>query len=134
EIAGAQFEREVAQFMAQAVAYFFAAEHNAPKILAVHPFFRSLVEQMINKGRNANNNIRFEFSDLAEVPVSAHDFAAARTECQDTAFGSGVVGDPERQVRSERKRIKHTILGSPSADFDQPFPGDGEPGQVVLTI
>src|SRR5438874_1963595 len=120
--------------MAKAIADFLAAQNNAAQIIAVRALLRRLVQQMINKSRNTNEHIGLEFAQVANVAFRAHDFAAAGAEHQRAGGGSGIVRQPKREVRRERKSVQQTVLAATAANLDQPSARCGKMREVPLRV
>ncbi len=128
----AQFAGQFAQFVAQAVADLFSAEHNAAQALAMHAFLRRLVQQVIDKSGNANEHVGAVLAEVTQVAFGAHHLAAAGAQRQQPSGRARVMGQPERQVRRERQRVEHPLLTPAGANLHHPPGGGGEVGQVAL--
>jgi len=79
-IRSAQRLGEVPEFLAEAVADLFTGEHKALELLATNAFRDGLVHEVINEGRDANDDIGRKIADEANVAIGPHYFAAAGTE------------------------------------------------------
>src|SRR2546427_792181 len=128
----AQFDCQIMQFLANTLADFFAAEDDAPEILATHALLGRLVEQMIYERRHTDQYVGPQFSKLPQVPLCSHDLPSARTERENAPSRSRIVRQPKGQVRSERKHIEHLVLGPPAADLRQAFAGNREIVEIML--
>src|SRR5262249_2283291 len=130
----AQLVGQFPKFVTQAIANLFAAKHNAPKILAVHTLLGRLVQQMIKERRDAYKRVGFEFSQVTNIAVGPHDFAATGAQDKDATSGPSVVRQPECQVWGKREGVQETILAFSRADFDNPAACNSQVCQVPLRI
>src|SRR5207244_3987344 len=61
------FCRKVDQLASHAVGNFLAAKHDTPKTLTAQPFFRRLMQYVVNECGHADQDVRFDFLNQAEI-------------------------------------------------------------------
>src|SRR5258708_6162407 len=86
---------------------------------------------MISKGRDAGEDGGLELAVLAQIALRAEHLPAAGTERQHAARGSGIMRQPETQVRRERQGVQQPLFGTSGADLDEPFARLGQVRQIA---
>ena len=134
ELSRAEFEGEVAELEPHAVGHLLAAEHDAMEVFATHAFVRGLVQDVINKGRHADEHVRANLAEETKLALGAHDLAAAGAGGEYAEARAAVVREPERQVRRVREHIQQLVLASRAAHAEDALAGELEIREVVVRV
>src|SRR6185437_1452169 len=77
---GPQFTSQPRESAAGAGRHFFAAQNDSAKIGAFHAFLYGLLQHMVEKRRHADEHMRLQLADEAQLAIRAEHFAAAAAE------------------------------------------------------
>ena len=130
----AELSGEVAEFPAHSGGRFLAAEDDFFQVRQREALGHGLRQQMIDKGRHADEDVGFDLFDEAQIAVGAHRFPAARADDEGAEFRAAVVRDPEREVRREWEHVQHAHLALSAADFIEPRAAELEIPDVVRGV
>src|SRR5882762_7731726 len=97
---------EIAKLAADALGDFFPAQDQLAQMVAADSILHRLLENMVDEGGHADENVGLDFLDQAQIAFGAQHLATARAETKQAESRRSIMHSPEGQVARVGKHVQ----------------------------